>query len=125
MWYFDNTTIELANNLFPTELQLLSPNEWATYMRTNKELMMALLVFWADLNRCAVYRNNGLTSWPVVSVGWSNIGNVQRIDPVSAIRLNYLISNDDISNNTVKAFRTAADVQRATTNYRTKYIGYS
>lgn len=125
MWNYDTNTILLADQLFPTELSLVAESEWASYMRTHKNLMLALMNLWADCDRVAVYRNNGLTSWPVVQVGYHNTGGIQRIDPVSAIRLNYLFNLGPAGNNTVKAYRTAADVQRATTNYNTRYIGYS
>lgn len=125
MWNYDATTIVLANDLFPTELSLLPSSEWAAYMRTNKTLMLALMNFWADCDRVAVYRNNGLTSWPIVQAKYDTTSGTKRIDPVNAIRLNYLFNLGPAGNNTVLAFRTAADVQRTTTNYNTKYIGYS
>jgi hypothetical protein len=126
MWNYDATTVALAAQIFPTELSLVPQSQWATYLRTNKDLLMGLLVFWAECQRTAQYRQKGLVSLPPARVQYSTVGNIQQLGSVDAVRMNYLLQSDAMTTNpTVALFRIASTVQAATTNYRTRYIGYS
>lgn len=122
---YDSTTIELANQMFPTVLVPIGINDWAYYMNQNKQLMMALMTFRSDCQRVSNYRQQKLDSWPSVSVQWETIGGVTRVSSLDAIRLSYFINSDIQDNQTINAFRIAEFVMGKTTNYQTRYLGYS
>ena len=124
---YNNDTIILASQMIPTEMFSIPQNQWETYLRNNVNLTVSLIQFLADTERVKYYRNQHLDGLPGANVGWENIGLIQKVSSLNAIRLNYLFTTSPYGDTIpmVYLMNAANKVIGEVTNYRITYLGYS
>jgi len=93
--YWNQQTIDLANQLLPLELVGKTRIEIAAYLddKANYKLVNILKQFCNQTYIAQIYRNGGLT-YGCFQVWWDSVGNVRQIDPRNMWNLNYLLFTD-------------------------------
>lgn len=101
--YWNQETIDLANELLPKILEGKSKKEIAEILMdpTNQDLVDKLRQFCNQTYKAQIYRNRG-REYCCFQVKWDNVGNVKNICPRNMWNLNYLLFTDnkgpDVSN---------------------------
>ena len=96
--YWNQETVDLADNLLPTELVGKTYEQIMLYLDDpgNLYLVDILKQFCNQTYKAQIYRNRGLM-YGCYQVLWNSVGDIKQIDPRNMWNLNYLLFTDPMA----------------------------